>query len=134
MLFEVASNYIDTPFVHQGRVPGSGLDCVGVYVCAAHAVGLKLHDFIAYGKEASSKELLARLKENFVLVEPKEKQKDDLLLFWVITKNIPQHIGLYGGNGSFIHAYSRPQYGKVRLDSLEGRWEKHLHSVWRLAV
>jgi len=32
--------YIDTPFHHAARLPGVGLDCVGLLVCVARAVGI----------------------------------------------------------------------------------------------
>ncbi len=35
----VARSYIGTPFHHQGRLPGVGLDCAGVIVCALAECG-----------------------------------------------------------------------------------------------
>jgi cell wall-associated NlpC family hydrolase len=35
-----ARECLGTPFQHQGRVPGVGLDCVGVAIYAAREVGL----------------------------------------------------------------------------------------------
>lgn len=39
---------IDTPFRHQGRVPGVGLDCVGLVVVAAREVGVPVIDNLTY--------------------------------------------------------------------------------------
>lgn len=30
-----------TPYAHQGRLPGVGLDCIGPLICASKALGLK---------------------------------------------------------------------------------------------
>jgi cell wall-associated NlpC family hydrolase len=39
---------IDTPFRHQGRVPGVGLDCVGLVVAAAREVSIPVIDNLTY--------------------------------------------------------------------------------------
>ena len=40
-LIEVARGYVGTPFHHAGRLPGVGLDCIGVPVCAATRMWLR---------------------------------------------------------------------------------------------
>ena len=36
-----ARTYVDTPFVHQGRMKGKGIDCVGLVICVAAELGLQ---------------------------------------------------------------------------------------------
>lgn len=45
---DLARACIDTPFRHQGRVPGVGLDCVGLAVVAARAAGIQVLDNLTY--------------------------------------------------------------------------------------
>jgi cell wall-associated NlpC family hydrolase len=45
-----ARECLGTPFQHQGRVPGVGLDCVGVAIYAARGVGLNPVDVQGYGE------------------------------------------------------------------------------------
>lgn len=46
--YEKAREFIGTPFRHQGRLPGRGLDCVGLVVCAATAFGVQIDDVTDY--------------------------------------------------------------------------------------
>jgi cell wall-associated NlpC family hydrolase len=55
---------VETPFRHQGRVPGRALDCVGLVVCAARAVGIQVIDDITYPHEPSEKHLRGMLAMN----------------------------------------------------------------------
>lgn len=41
--------YVGTPYVHQGRMPGHGMDCVGPLVCACWDLGLKPRSFDVRG-------------------------------------------------------------------------------------
>jgi uncharacterized protein YijF (DUF1287 family) len=40
LIYTTAQSYVGTPFVPQGRLPGIGLDCIGVPICVAWALGL----------------------------------------------------------------------------------------------
>lgn len=46
--FLKAREFVGTPFRHQGRTPGRGLDCVGLVVCAATALGAMIDDVTNY--------------------------------------------------------------------------------------
>lgn len=39
-----ARSWIDTPFLHLGRVKGLGVDCIGLVVCVAREVGFYVID------------------------------------------------------------------------------------------
>ncbi|MCA8949531.1 MAG: C40 family peptidase [Planctomycetes bacterium] len=41
---EVVRGYVGTPYQHLGRLPGVGLDCAGVPLCAMAEVGLEPPD------------------------------------------------------------------------------------------
>src|SRR5438034_10631009 len=48
---ERARACIGTPFRHQGRLPGRGLDCVGIVIHVANALGFKeSFDFRVYSR------------------------------------------------------------------------------------
>ncbi len=40
-----------TPFHHQGRLPGVGIDCIGTILVPAHRLGLTDFDFSGYGRQ-----------------------------------------------------------------------------------
>jgi hypothetical protein len=49
--------FVGSPVRHAGRVPSSGLDCVGVPYAAAVAVGLELDDIPMYNCQPTEQEL-----------------------------------------------------------------------------
>ncbi len=57
-----AVSYIGTPFKHQGRKPGRGLDCAGLIVCAAQAAGWTIKPSKVYGTRPRPIQLRAELE------------------------------------------------------------------------
>jgi len=52
-LVQAALRFVGTPFHRGGRVPGAGLDSMGVVICAARVVGLEVpdsRDYLAQGR------------------------------------------------------------------------------------
>jgi len=106
-----ASNYLGTPYVWGGTSPNPGFDCSGftqyVYRHFGISVGRTTFDQIKNGVSVSRDNL----------------QPGDLVFFG--TNSNPHHMGIYVGNGSFIHA---PHTGDVikisslsRMDYLTAR-------------
>lgn len=132
MIYEEAVKFVGTKFLHQGRVPGHGLDCIGTFVCAAHNANISIEDYVQYGRESDPNALITRLEKDFVRIDRSEIKLDTVLVFWMVNKMFPQHIGIYNGAGSIVHSYCSTKGGKVRVDPLAGRWERHIHSCWDL--
>jgi peptidoglycan DL-endopeptidase CwlO len=100
----VAMQYIGTPYVWGGASP-SGFDCSGfvMYVFAQVGVSLPHYTVAQYNYPSA------------VSVPRNELQPGDLVFFAGLG-----HVGIYVGNGQFIHA---PHTGEsVRIDSLGGGW------------
>ena len=103
----VARSYIGTPFHHMGRLPGVGLDCVGVLICASRELGLVAPDFDlpAYTPTPDGTTMFAWAKEYMTPV-PGEMYPGNVVL--LITDTEPQHLAILGdyshGGLSIIHA------------------------------
>ncbi len=99
---------MDTGYTFGGKNPEAGLDCSGmVSFVFERAAGLKLS-----GSAAD----IARLGRP---VETSALRPGDLVFF--NTRNRPRsHVGIYIGNGRFVHAPSSK--GRVRTDSLTHGW------------
>ena len=100
----IAMQYLGTPYVWGGASP-SGFDCSGLvmYVFAQVGVSLPHYTVAQYNYP------------NSVSVPRNELQPGDLVFFAGLG-----HVGIYVGNGQFIHA---PHTGDVvRIDSLSGGW------------
>ena len=96
--------YLGTPYVWGGASP-SGFDCSGFVMYVFAQVGISLpHYTVAQCDYPDS-----------VSVPRNELQPGDLVFFAGLG-----HVGIYVGNGQFIHA---PHTGDVvRIDSLSGGW------------
>lgn len=99
---------MDTGYTFGGKNPEAGLDCSGmVSFVFENAAGLRL--------SGSAAEIAQRGRP----VEAGALRPGDLVFF--NTRNRPRsHVGIYIGNGRFIHAPS--SNGRVRADSLVSGW------------
>ena len=100
----IAMQYLGVPYVWGGASP-KGFDCSGLVMYVFAQVGISLpHNTVAqwsYG--------------NAVSVSRSELEPGDLVFFAGLG-----HVGIYVGNGQFIHA---PHTGTVvQIDSLGGGW------------
>lgn len=102
---ETLLSWKGTPFHHQGRVPGHGLDCVGLPLCGAWAVGIPMKDNLEYGHEPSSKFLRNMITEVNQLVPcaVDDHQPGDLLLMRYSAE--PTHVAVETHDG-IVHAYA----------------------------
>jgi cell wall-associated NlpC family hydrolase len=103
-----ALSLLDTAYSWGGRGPATGFDCSGlVSHVYGNAAGVKL---------AGSSVNLAQMSRR---IDPAQKQPGDLVFF--NTLGSPNsHVGVYIGNGRFVHA-SNPRTG-VRVDLLSNRY------------
>ncbi len=103
-LVKTAQSYLGTPLKRGGTNPREGFDCTGyVFYVYQEAAGITLprksHDQVQIGQPIS----------------PIDLQPGDLIYFKVgRTRSL--HVGLYVGEGQFIHAPSTN--GTVKIDSL----------------
>jgi cell wall-associated NlpC family hydrolase len=103
-----ALGLVETGYRFGGKNPEAGLDCSGmVSLVFDQAAGLKLQgsaaDFARQGKVVATTQL----------------RPGDLVFFNTLQRPY-SHVGIYIGEGRFVHAPSRG--GKVRIDSLNERW------------
>lgn len=62
---------VGTPFLHQGRQPGLGLDCAGLVAIVAHGLGLSDYDHAGYARNARGQEFLQHFIAGGALVVPR---------------------------------------------------------------
>lgn len=108
-----ARSLIGTPFVHQGRDKGIGMDCVGVLVWIHRVFGF-VPDFVDrrdYPRQPSSDLMGRRLDTHLVRVPRAERQPADVV--WLAWARDPQHLGILVAPDRIVHAYGTDD-GKVR--------------------
>ena len=99
----VALSYLGTPYVWGGDSPGGGFDCSGLVVYAYGRLGVSLpHSSYALWNVGAS-------------VPRDQLQTGDLVFFDGLG-----HMGMYMGNGLFVHS---PHTGDVvKVSSLDSGW------------
>ncbi len=128
-----ARSMLDTPWMHQARLPGAGLDCAGLLICTARALELVAQDWDinAYTRhpDGTLADLCAEHMEQIV-----ELELGAVLV--VAIEQDPQHIGIVGdyrhGGWSLIHASSNSQPPRVVETRLMFARNMTLRGVYRL--
>jgi murein DD-endopeptidase len=114
----LAAKMVGKPYKYGGASP-SGFDCSGLVQYSFRHAGIALPHNTVQQRSATR------------LVKVAELRRGDLLFFDQEGKK-HGHVGIYLGDGKFVHA---PSSGKsVRSDALSNRyWKKHLSEVRRPA-
>jgi len=104
-LVKTAYDFIDVPYLWGGASFDDGFDCSGLTMTVYQLNGLNLPRNSARQFEAGS-----------FVDSIGDLQKGDLVFFSAKWKIGVSHVGIYIGNGQFIHASSHGK--KIRIDSL----------------
>lgn len=112
-----ASKMVGKPYKYGGASP-SGFDCSGLVQYSFKHAGVSVPHNTAQQRSASRR------------IKVSELQRGDLLFFDQEGKK-NSHVGIYLGEGKFVHA---PSSGKsVRSDTLGNPyWKKHLSEARRI--
>lgn len=97
-----ATSLIGTPFHHQGRLAGVGLDCVGVVYAACRGAGIEVEDFRAYQRMPSAKEVEAELAKRFRRIEPSEASIGDIVVLG--GRSGGRHVGIIVSPDHYVEA------------------------------
>jgi cell wall-associated NlpC family hydrolase len=105
---EQARSWIGTPYHHQARLKGVGVDCIGLIIGCAWELGLIDPSFDIRGYTKNPDGCLMELaRQHMVEVPAESMQIGDVIVLSLITE--PQHFGILGnyrhGGLSIIHAY-----------------------------
>ncbi|TMH94298.1 MAG: NlpC/P60 family protein [Betaproteobacteria bacterium] len=112
-----AAQMVGRPYRTGGAAPASGFDCSGLVQFSFRQAGVILPRSAAEQRQAAARVRVSHLRHG------------DLLFFDLQGKR-NSHVGIYVGDGQFVHA---PSTGKrVRKDRLDSPfWRKHLSEARR---
>ncbi len=116
-ILKTAERFIGLPYQWGGSSPKTGFDCSGLTMAVYQLNGINLphssREQFRTGRTVSSQALA----------------KGDLVFFAVQKGQKVSHVGIYRGDGTFIHA---PGQGKtIRIDVLSSAYFKHLFTGGR---
>lgn len=121
-----ALGFVGTPFRHQGRLPGVGLDCLGVVVFAC---GASTHDRREYGRLPDARALRAALDERFERLGAASLQEAPIgaiLAFHFAKRRALRHLGVRVADG-FVHA----DEFRVRVEPIAEPWLSRFEGAYR---
>ena len=114
-----AISLVGTPYLYGGNTPQTGFDCSGL-------VNYVYRDMLNLALPRTSRALADYQGPR---IAPRQLAAADLVFF--STGGRVTHVGIYVGNGRFVHAPSSG--GTVRLDHLDGHyWRDHYSGAKRI--
>ena len=135
-IVRVARAYLNTPFRHAGR-NRLGLDCAGLIVVVAQELGLPVEDRKNYTPQEYELHPDRLLQELLSVCEEANPpwRAGDLFLVKVGTPPVAQHLAIWTGEGTVIHANQRQhrgaREGRVSEDPWRGKLWEALAGVYR---
>jgi len=122
-----ARTCVGTPFHHQGRQPGIGLDCIGLIVIALRAIGYDVSDRTDYSPRPDGQSLVNALKEHG-MTRTDNIQAGCILLFRYDHQ--PQHVALATGTNTMIHSFAPAR--QVVETVIGPYWQRRLLGVYQI--
>ena len=118
-----ARRWIGTPYQHQGRMHGVGVDCLGMLICVARELGVVATDFDinGYPRQPDGQTFQAGCAQYMLAIEAADALPGDVVS--IAFNGHPMHAAILGdyahGGLSMIHALFRARkVAEHRLDDL----------------
>jgi cell wall-associated NlpC family hydrolase len=118
----VAMGLLGTPYKTGGITPQKGMDCSGL-----------VHYVYKQSANLDLPHSAKALSQNGAPVAKDDLQPGDLVFFHSLRKRF-SHVGIYAGDGKFVHADSH-EVKKVMVSSIDAHyWAKHFDGARRLSL
>ena len=133
---EFLRTMLGTPFHHQGRLPGVGIDCIGAVIVPLQYFKIMDYDVGIYSRLPDSSKIYAFLSEaekNGIawVIPKKDRLPGDVGLFRI--RKEPQHFAWITDVGVLHAQYSNnPKRKSVVEHSMDQKWLDSLIKVYRI--
>jgi NlpC/P60 family putative phage cell wall peptidase len=127
-IVEAARAYIGTPFVHQGRVRGVGIDCAGLVIEVARKLNIRSVEINGYGRQPDQEQFRRLCHQYMVPIAWEEVEAGDVLTFAFIRE---QHLAIVAERDpmSIVHAYESAR--RCVEQPLDRTWINRLRGCYR---
>ena len=126
---ELARECLGTPYIHQGRHKGVGLDCAGLVAYVLDGLNLPYNDMRGYPR-TPYKGMLKKVLDKEPSLEQIHKLELGCVLLLRITKD-PQHLAIYTGD-TIIHSYLTAK--KVTEHGFSDSWKRKVMAIYRIKI
>lgn len=124
LITSAALSLVGTPFHAQGRLPGVGLDCIGVVACVAKLCGLPVQDRVAYPLRPNG-ELRGELDARLIRVSG-EAQEGNVLMMAFDSE--PHHVAVLISGNRIVHAYASVR--RCVVQDYTDHWRSKVRAVY----
>jgi hypothetical protein len=133
-IVELAREELGTPFLHQGRVPGHWLDCIGIFVVTVRKAGLKIRDYTRYKRFPRDSRLVDELRDQLIEIDPKAARLGDIFAMWWYLKDVPQHLAMKTEKGIIHSVFGKKRgiKGGVREEPLTEELEEKIITAFSI--
>ncbi|MFC4353051.1 C40 family peptidase [Fodinicurvata halophila] len=122
-----ARGWLGTPFRHGGRCRGAGVDCIGLAIGVAKALGLPHADAAGYPRRPDEGELARGLDRLLTPCAPEAAKPGDLLR--LSCRGRATHVAIVTERG-ILHAHAPS--GRVIEHGYDGCWPGPAVAAYRL--
>jgi len=129
MIVTEARGWLGVPWRHQGRTR-SGIDCVGLVVRVAHALGVSDYDSTGYSRRAQGQAFVEHFRSNMDGVAIPDASPGHVLVF--ADQAYPCHCGFLTerlGHPHLLHAHATRR--KVIEEPYAGEWPVKVKFAFR---
>ena len=125
-----ARTWLNTPYHHQGRLKGVGVDCAGLAIRVARDLHIEVKDVIGYGRSPRGDSLLAHIRSQCV-----ERSGDPLIGMLAVMRfeREAQHVAFIVPHASglgMVHAYEPAK--RVVEHGLDLKWRRRIVALFDL--
>ncbi len=128
-LVATARNYLDTPFAHQGRVRGVGIDCAGLLICVARDLELFHGDVTGYAPVPDERFFLAACERLMTRIELRDVQPGDVVTFDLGAET---HLAIVSEMAPMAIVHVWAQAGRCVEHALDAVWRRRLRGAWAI--
>ncbi len=124
-----ARTWIGTPYHHQGRAKGVGVDCCGVIIGLMHELGLSDYDIDGYSRFADGVGVIEEFDRACTSIAIEDAQPGDIYVFRI--SHHPSHCGILSeidGKCHLIHAYQ--SIDRVVEHGLDDWWSSRIVAAY----
>lgn len=134
---EEALSWIGTPYHHQARLKGVGVDCIGIITCIGKKFGFSNFDVTNYPRHPDPQMVEGLLRQHADPITKEQLLPGDFMWFRI---DVPRHFGIVTEIDPiyFVHAFNRDESRRAKPSSnavVRTRFEDvrgfRLVSCWR---
>jgi NlpC/P60 family putative phage cell wall peptidase len=125
-----ARRWIGTPYQHQARLHGVGVDCAGLIMGVGKELGLLDVHYSDYG-QTPHQGMLRKICDAHLLRIDDVEPGCILLMGFLPGPAQEQHLGIYTDTQTLVHAYSN--VGKCVEHRYSAAWRSRTRQVYRYA-